>query len=264
MHKKFFVFTLFILFTVVTIVLHSGRTHEAYPGDDSLPSSEYADVHGEVFGGFGGHDTRVHVHGIAYANGDRDGNYTVLLTASGVDPAFAQGSFDVETRRERDLTFSTGDIDRVAMGWTASSTVRIKKENGKMEIHNDYDEKEADEIGENDDWKDGQGNADPEPGLSPDNGSYVASPGDSHQANLITDAPYNSVYWYVRGPGESSNSLGSNIDTTYGDDEATSTEDSFTYTFPSGAMHTGEYVITAYIYLADQSVDQEHYTVTVQ
>lgn len=264
MAKKFFVFTLFVLFTVATIVLHSGRTHDEYPHDSSLPSSEYADVHGEVFNGFGGHDTDVHVHGIAYANGDRDGNYTVLLTASGVPPKNAQGSFDVETRREIDLTFSTGDIDRVEMGWTASSTVQIIQADGTTVTHRDYDEKEEDAAGENNDWRDDQGNADPEPGLSPDNGSYVASPGDSHQANLITDAPYNSVHWYVRGPGESSDSLGSNVDTTYGDDEATSTEDSFTYTFPSGSMHTGEYTITAYIYRANQSVYQKHYTVTVE
>ena len=128
MYKKFFVFTLFILFTVVTIVLHSGRTHDEYPSDGSLPSSEYADVHGEVHGGFGGHDTKVHVHGIAYANGDRDGNYTVLLTASGVNSKSDQGSFDVETRSEIKLDFSTGDIDQVDMGWTASSTVQIIQE----------------------------------------------------------------------------------------------------------------------------------------
>ena len=137
MHKKFFVFTIFILFTVVTIVLHSGRTHDKYPYNNDLPSSEYADVHGEVFGGFGGHDTRVHVHGIAYAHSDRDGNYTILLTASGVDPVSAQGSFDDEPRIEIDLTFTTGEIDRVAMGWTASSAVEIIKEDGTKALHRD-------------------------------------------------------------------------------------------------------------------------------
>ncbi len=190
MAKKFFVFALFTLFTIVTVVLHSGRTHDEYPHNNSLPSSEYADVHGEVSGGFGGHDTKVHLHAIAYAHWDRKGSYTILLTASGVDdPPSAQGSFDgEETRRERDLTFTTDEIDRVAMGWTASSTVRIKKEDGTTVIHSDYDEKEEDAAGENNDWRDAQGNADPEPGLSPSNGSYVASPGDSHEAALITDA----------------------------------------------------------------------------
>ena len=49
MNKKLFVFTLFTIFTLVTIAMYSGHAHEAYPADDdSLPSSEYADVHGSV------------------------------------------------------------------------------------------------------------------------------------------------------------------------------------------------------------------------
>ena len=51
MNKKLFVFTLFTIFTLVTIAMYSGHAHEAYPADDdSLPSSEYADVHGSVKG----------------------------------------------------------------------------------------------------------------------------------------------------------------------------------------------------------------------
>ena len=228
-----------------------------------MPSSEYADVQREVSGGFAGNDTNVHIHGIAYAHWTREGNYSILLTASGADPVSAQGSFDNGIRKEKDLTFETGDINRAAMGWTASSTLEIKKEDDTTVIHRDYDEKEVNEFWENPDWRDAQGNADPEPGLSPANGSYVASPGDSHEANLITDAPYNSVYWYVRGPGEPSDSLGSNEETDYSNDSG-STEASFSYTFPSGSMYTGEYTITAYIYRGNQSTYEQSYTVTVQ
>ncbi len=67
----------------------------------------------------------------------------------------------------------------------------------------------------------------------------------------------------MKGPGEASDSLGSNIETDYSTDSG-STEASLSYTFPSGSMHTGDYVITAYIYRADQSVYEENYTVTVQ
>ena len=68
MDRKFFVFTLIFLFTVITIFINNGRTHDEYPGDFLLPSSEYADVQGEVSGGFAGNDTNVHIHGIAYAH----------------------------------------------------------------------------------------------------------------------------------------------------------------------------------------------------
>ncbi len=259
MAKKLFAFTLFTLFTVFTIVLYSGHSHDEYPHNNDLPSSEYADVHGQVFGGFGGHDTDVHVHGITFAHWDREGNYTILLTASGEDPVSAQDSFDEGVREERDLTFATAEINRVAMGWTASATLEIKK-NDSTVIHRDYDEKKAEKAGENDDWKEG---ANSSPGLKPKNGSYAANPGDSHEAVLITDAPYSSVTWYVNAPGDVSGTLGSNMGSTYAQDSG-STEASFSYTFPSGAMHTGDYTITAYIYRANQTVYQESYTVTVQ
>lgn len=100
----------------------------------------------------------------------------------------------------------------------------------------------------------------PIPGLSPVNGSYGCIPGDSHEASLVTDGPYSQVYWYVKAPWEISH-YGTNVEIDEGDE--TTTEASLTYTFPSGAMHTGEFTITAYIYRADLSVYEESYTVNV-
>ena len=110
---------------------------------------------------------------------------------------------------------------------------------------------------------------DPPPATNPDpcdtvglysvNGLYTASPGDSHESCLMTDASYSEVYWYVASPGVDGLGTLQEIDTGDG----TTTEATFSYTFPSGAMYTGEYKITAYIYRSDQSVYEESYTVDV-
>ncbi len=57
MAKKLFAFTLITVSSVFIITMFNGDAHDSYPIDDLLPSSEYADVHGQVFGGFGRHDT---------------------------------------------------------------------------------------------------------------------------------------------------------------------------------------------------------------
>lgn len=98
-----------------------------------------------------------------------------------------------------------------------------------------------------------------EVGLYSVNGSYTAAPGDSHEACVTTDAPYSEIYWYVAAPGETGFGTSYEIDTGDG----TTTKARFSYTFPSGAMHTGTYKITAYIYRSDLSVYWEDYTVEV-
>ena len=100
----------------------------------------------------------------------------------------------------------------------------------------------------------------PSAGLSPANGSYSSSPGETHTANLITDGPYSQVYWYVKAPWETTD-LGTNVEIVSGDGTATKT--SLNYTFPSGAMHTGDFKITAYIYPTSGSVYEYSYTVHV-
>ena len=100
----------------------------------------------------------------------------------------------------------------------------------------------------------------PTPGLSPANGSYSSSPGEVHTANLITDGPYSQVYWYVKAPWETT-ALGTNVETVSGDGTATTA--TLNYTSPSGAMHTGSFKITAYIYASSGSVSEYSYTVNV-
>ena len=98
-----------------------------------------------------------------------------------------------------------------------------------------------------------------EVGLFSVNGLYTAAPGDSHEACITTDAPYSEIYWYVAAPGETGLGTQQEIDTGDG----TTTKARFSYTFPSGAMHTGTYKITAYVYRSDLSVYWEDYTVDV-
>ena len=94
--------------------------------------------------------------------------------------------------------------------------------------------------------------------LSPSGGAYTASAGSTHTANISVPAGFNSVYWYVKSPSESG--LGTSVSYVSGDGSSTSA--SFSWSVPSGAA-SGDYVITAYTYLSDNSVVQPSYTVTV-
>ncbi|RKU36323.1 hypothetical protein C6496_13785 [Candidatus Poribacteria bacterium] len=93
--------------------------------------------------------------------------------------------------------------------------------------------------------------------LSPSGGSYTASAGSTHTADVSVPSGYQYVYWYVKSPSESG--LGTNVETDTGTGSTTSA--SFSYTFPSDA--SGDYVITAYTYLSDWSVVEPNYTVSV-
>ena len=95
------------------------------------------------------------------------------------------------------------------------------------------------------------------PSFSPASGSYFASAGDTHEGKFVVNAPYSSVYWYVKSPSESG--LGTNVGTNYGD--GSTTEASLSYTFPRDA--SGDYVITAYVYPESGSVYEVSYTVSV-
>ncbi len=102
----------------------------------------------------------------------------------------------------------------------------------------------------------------PEPaGISPVDPDDTPSPGETHEYRLVTHEAYSSVDWYVKAPWDTSE-RGSHIETDSGD--STSFEATFSYTFPSGAMHTGGFLITAVITrLADLSQYEETYTATV-
>jgi len=93
--------------------------------------------------------------------------------------------------------------------------------------------------------------------LSPSNGSYTASAGDTHTASVSVPSGFSSVYWYVASPSDTG--LGTNVETDTGTGSTTSA--TLSYTFSSSA--SGDYVITAYTYLSDNSVVEPSYTVTV-
>ena len=101
------------------------------------------------------------------------------------------------------------------------------------------------------------------PGIYRVDSSQVTQPGDSATLNLVTSEPYYDVSWYVKAPWETSE-RGTFMENVSGDGMSTST--SFSYTFPSGSMHTGDFLITAVIYRwSDMSkYGEETYTVTVE
>ena len=104
-------------------------------------------------------------------------------------------------------------------------------------------------------------NPDPQVGISPTDSDNSASTGETHEYKLITDAPYYWVGWYVKAPWDTSE-RGSFITDELGD--GTKTESTFSYSYPSGSMHTGDFLITAVIYRwSDMSQYEETYTETV-
>ena len=89
-------------------------------------------------------------------------------------------------------------------------------------------------------------------------GVYTASTGDSHTANLSAPSGWTSIYWYLKSPSESG--LGTS-QSSVSDSTGNSTTASYTYMFPSGT--SGDYVLTAYTTLSDNTVVQPSYTVSV-
>ena len=101
----------------------------------------------------------------------------------------------------------------------------------------------------------------PQVGISSVDPDAIPYPGNTYEFRLITDVHYYWVNWYVKAPWETSE-RGTHIEGQLGDCETT--ESTFSYTFPSGAMHTGDFLITAVIYRGtDMSQYEETYTATV-
>ena len=101
----------------------------------------------------------------------------------------------------------------------------------------------------------------PEPGIYPIDPTDTPSPGERHGYKLITSEPYYYVGWYVKAPWDTSE-RGEFIEGDNGDGTATTA--TMYYTYPSGAMHTGDFLITAVISRwSDMSQYEETYTATV-
>ena len=88
---------------------------------------------------------------------------------------------------------------------------------------------------------------------------YMNSPtyvryGETHYAHFSANMAFDSVYWYVRAPGESG--YGTNITTDTGD--GTRTDSTFSYT-PNAS---GTYTITAYTYFSSTIIEPS-YDITV-
>ena len=99
-------------------------------------------------------------------------------------------------------------------------------------------------------------------GITLANSDQTFQPGDSVSLELLTADPFYNVSWYVHTPGDTSSS-GTYQSDSYGDGATASAW--FSYTIPSGAMHTGDYLFRALIYRwSDMSyVGEETYTVSV-
>lgn len=103
----------------------------------------------------------------------------------------------------------------------------------------------------------------PEVGISATDSDDTVTTGETHEYKLITETPYYWVDWYVKTPWDTSESeRGTYITYEYGD--GTKTESTFSYSFPSGSMHTGNFLITAVIWRwSDMFEYEETYTESV-
>ncbi|MYB64113.1 fibronectin type III domain-containing protein [Candidatus Poribacteria bacterium] len=283
-----FSITFFVLLALSIVYVYNGYTHDSYPHTaGELGASTYADVQGSILSVhllYPDQGKEIHVHGIVFSHDDHategghaNGNYTLVLVVSAPEEGanydddwweedFGANrkkeiphvdSFTDGCRVEDDISITAKNLGDVrAVEYIASAYVKngvgsdsdfIKKPVGK------YNEESG--IGNNDI---GTSNT----GISLANSSQTSQPGDSVTLNLATSEPYYSVSWYVKTPWDTSET-GTYLEDDYGD--GTSTEASLTYSFPSGTMHTGDFIFAADIYRwVDMSwQSKETYTVSV-
>ena len=102
----------------------------------------------------------------------------------------------------------------------------------------------------------------PQLGMSAVAPDATPAPGNTYEVRLVTEVPYYYVDWYVKAPWDTSE-RGTHEEYDPGD--GTLTEATFSYTFPSGVMNTGDFIITAVYYLwsSDPNEYEETLTVTV-
>jgi len=253
-----------------------------------MESSLDASVHGDINRSFNFDPIKIHIHSIAYAHPAHHptGYYTITykfeLNEKGEenwDGEDIEGldtdidDFDAGCSEEFDINeeYSTDHVPGGAkwwddwLDWRISSTVKstVGEEVKAIDSAEMVDGVHAPDPNDGDDGDDDDDNEGSPIGLNPSDPDQVPYPGDVVEMALVTDAPYSSVYWYVNTPWDSytEGNLGEQLEIDSGD--GTTTEASLSWTAPSGAMHTGDCVITAYIYRSDSTVYEETYTVTV-
>lgn len=270
MFKKTTFIYVFILIAFSAVFTYRGYPHKNY---SNWGASTYADVKGEVNWDAAHVGSNVHIHGIAYSWDDRHkggehavGDYTVTLKVSTEENVWDDDWWDEAYDKicspeplvnnffegchvEDDITFfAKGLSDVRAIAYKASSTVR-----NKLGIERDMIKKRINKFAEDEEVEVGMG-------LTPSDGIYTASAGDTHESTLNTGEPYYSVNWFVKKPGDTSD-YGTSVKYDFGN--GTRTTDSLSYTFPCGIR--GDYVITAIAYRwTDMSlIDEISYTVSV-
>ena len=272
MFSKFFGFTFFVLLALSTVFVNSGYTHDAYPADFDLPGSTYADVEGSIYSVhllYPDRGQEIHIHGIVYSfdddkvdGGHANGNYTLVLIVEAPEAGLTHNndkewweddfgankkkevphvdSFTDGCRVEDNITFTAKNLGDVrAVEYRASANVK----NG-VGSDSDFIKKPVGEYNE----ESGNVNNNIVPsdtGISLASSSQMPQPGNSVTLDLVTSEPYYSVSWYVKTPWDTSET-GTYLEDDYGD--GTSTTASLTYVFPSGTMHTGDFIFAADIY----------------
>ena len=94
--------------------------------------------------------------------------------------------------------------------------------------------------------------------LSPADGSSTATPGSSYTVNVSVPSGWTRIYWYIKSPSESGYGTSAVI---YTSGDSSSTSSSYTYSIPDDA--SGDYVLTAYVYVSDNTIAEPSYTVSV-
>ena len=269
---------------------------EALPGPNGENTNGSVDavVHGEITRSFAADPVDIHLHGYAYLHHLRKGNCTlaaeVKLTAEGKKKwkgASPEGigllmhqsrdGFYKDFKLEKSLPTVRDDAPGGEVWWNSyvdwqiSSTSVDTSAGGvatdfmKNGVRDAAPDENGGDGGEEEEEEEENDFVDPDTstlGITLANSDQTFQPGDSVSLELLTADPFYNVSWYVHTPGDTSSS-GTYQSDSYGDGATVSAW--FSYTIPSGAMHTGDYLFRALIYRwSDMSyVGEETYTVSV-
>lgn len=124
--------------------------------------------------------------------------------------------------------------------------------------HNHKDRRKKPQIRPPEDDDNGGSSGSPNIVLTPSDSSSMVTAGSSYTMNLSVPSGYTSIHWYIKGPSDAGYGTTAATQTGSG---SSSTSASYTYSIPSDA--SGEYVLTAYIYLTDNTIAEPSYTVSV-